>query len=246
MEKCLRFKSNPWSISNQYIRYNSLSFFLLPSLSVNYFIFHCNHSLSLSFSLSCSLFVLTAVPLLSYSQPGCIVNLVLSASLLCCMCCGCVCICCDVCDACWWWCWWLWWSVCVWWCCTNLSLFRLFSMNSNSATTSDKIKPPINMKKMPATFFNDNSLRDVSCFSVGSHSVFSNHHLLKSSVNSPLSINDSMAKFMGTLEEKQVKKKKRMNKMGRKTMSQQRVMSTNLKKQKKIEWAFCVEKLINF
>ena len=86
-------------------------------------------------------------------------------------------------------------------------------MNSNSATTSDKIKPPINMKKMPATFFNDNSLRDVSCFSVGSHSVFSNHHLLKSSVNSPLSINDSMAKFMGTLEI-EVKKKKttKMNK----------------------------------
>lgn len=81
-------------------------------------------------------------------------------------------------------------------------------MNSNSATTSDKIKPPIKMKKMPATFFSDNSLRDVSCFSVGSHSVFSNHHLLNSSVNSPLSINDNMAKFMGTLWTKEKEREK--------------------------------------
>lgn len=135
---------------------------------------------------------------MSYSQPGCIVNLVFSASVLCCMCWGCVCICWVACDVCWWWCWWLWWSVCAWWCCTNLS-FRLLSKNSRSATTSDKIRPPMRMKKMPATFFSESSLRDVSCFSVGSHSVFSNHHLLNSSVSSPLSINDNIARLIGTL-----------------------------------------------
>lgn len=151
---------------------------------------------------------LTAVPLLSYSQPGCIVNLVFSASVLCCMCWECACICCVACAVCWWWCWWLWCIVCDWWCCTNLS-FRLFNINSNSATISDRIRPPIRMKKMPATFFSDSSLRDVSCFSPGSHWVFSNHHLLNSSVNSPLSINDNIAKLIGTLQWKWAKEWKK-------------------------------------
>lgn len=116
--------------------------------------------------------------------------------LLCCICCEWDCNCWLPTTDCWW-CWWLRWCDDEWlW--TYLSC-RLFSKNSNNATTNDKIKPPINMKKMPATFFNESSLRDVSCFSVGSHSVFSNHHLLNNSVNSPLSINDNIARLIDSL-----------------------------------------------
>lgn len=75
----------------------------------------------------------------------------------------------------------------------------LLTKNSTSATIRDRIKPPMRMKKMPATFFSDSSLRAVSCFSAESQCVFSNHHLLNSSVNSPLSINDRTARLMGTL-----------------------------------------------
>lgn len=142
---------------------------------------------------------LTAVPLLSYSHCCCIVSLDFSASLLCCMCWECACICCVVCAACWWWCWWLWCNVCAWWCCTNLS-FRLFNINSNSATISDRIRPPMRMKKMPATFLSDSSLREVSCFSPSPHSAFLNHHLLNISVNSPLSINPNISKFIAALQ----------------------------------------------
>lgn len=102
-----------WRKIEDIIEFISFMFFFLLSLNkYNEYLsnFEPKKMLSLSSSHSISLVlinyssnlcvVLTAVPLLSYSHAGCIVNLVLSASLLCCMCCGCVCICCDVCDAC--------------------------------------------------------------------------------------------------------------------------------------------------
>lgn len=82
-------------------------------------------------------------------------------------------------------------------CLRPSSLLR--KQNSSSATNSDTNNPPMSMKNMPATLLSDSSLRDASCLSADWHSVRSNHHLLKSFVNSPLSISDSTAKLMGTL-----------------------------------------------
>lgn len=146
---------------------------------------------------------LTPTVPLSYSQVGWMVNFdfivsVAWTTLLCCwICCCCSrCICCCVWCRRWWEWWWWWWWFC--WCWMNAS-FGLLTKNSISATISDTIRPPIKMKKMPATFFSESSLRAVSCFSAESQCVFSNHHLLNSSVNSPLSINDKTARLMGTL-----------------------------------------------
>lgn len=75
----------------------------------------------------------------------------------------------------------------------------LFKQNSNSATANATNKPPIRMKKIPATLLSDSSLRVASCFSGCLHSVLSNHHLFNNFVNSPFSSSDRTARLMGSL-----------------------------------------------
>lgn len=75
---------------------------------------------------------------------------------------------------------------------------RLLMQNSNKATANATKRPPINMKKMPATLLSDSSLR-ASCLSLCLHSVRSYHHLFTSLVMLPFSINDNTARFIGSL-----------------------------------------------
>lgn len=76
---------------------------------------------------------------------------------------------------------------------------RLFMQNSNRATASATRRPPMSIKKMPATLLSDSSLR-ASCLSLCLHSVRSYHHLLRSRVMLPFSISDRTARFMGSLK----------------------------------------------